>query len=116
MPRPEKFRWIRTELTVDYFKPQGIPLRNLEQVELTRDELEALRLADLERLTQEEAAVRMNISRPTFSRIAAKARHKVADGLVNGKAIQIRGGTVKIHPSPSGGQRRRHGKGWHGGR
>jgi len=98
MPRPEKCRWIGNEIEFDFFKPIGVPLRELEQVDLAHDELEAVRLADFENLKQEEAAERMNISRPTFSRIIARAHSKIADALVNGKAIRISGGTVKFHP------------------
>ncbi len=98
MPRPKKWRWVGFSPQVTYFKPQGIPLRLLSQVVLTVDELEALRLADLEEMSQEEAAQRMKISRPTFGRIVAQARKKMADALVNGKAIQIRSGEVIMPP------------------
>lgn len=77
----------------------------LQQVDLTVDEFEAIRLADLERLYQEEAAQRMNISRQTFGRILDAAHAKVADVLVNGKALSIQGGPIKIAasgPQPSG--------------
>ncbi|MCK4417603.1 MAG: DUF134 domain-containing protein, partial [Candidatus Latescibacteria bacterium] len=92
MPRPKKWRWVAFSPQVTYFKPQGIPLRVLSQVVLTVDELEALRLADLEGMSQEEAAQRMKVSRPTFGRIVAQARKRVADALVNGRAIQVQGG------------------------
>jgi predicted DNA-binding protein (UPF0251 family) len=65
-------------------------------VNLTLDEFEAVRLADLEGLRQVDAAKRMRISRPTFSRIIASAHRKIADGLVNIKAIRIKGGCCKI--------------------
>jgi len=81
---------------VTYFKPAGIPLRNLEEVVVTLDELEALRLADLEGLYQEQAAEQMKISRPTFSRVAEAARRKVADALINGKALRLEGGSVML--------------------
>jgi predicted DNA-binding protein (UPF0251 family) len=77
---------------VRYFKPAGIEMRALEEVTLQLDEIEALRLTDLEGLYQEEAAARMGISRPTLSRISAEARWKVADALVNGKALRVEGG------------------------
>ncbi len=98
MPRPKKCRWISCSPGASFFKPQGIPLRMLEQVDLEMDELEALRLADLDALSQEEAAQQMNISRATFGRIVTKARRKVADALVTGKAIRIEGGPVAPHP------------------
>jgi len=75
------------------FKPFGIPLRELEPVNLLYEEFEALRLADYENLIQVEAAKKMNISRPTFTRLYDKARKKIAKALVEGKAIIIRGGT-----------------------
>ena len=75
------------------FKPFGIPMRELESVDLLFEEYEALRLADYEDLTQEEAAKKMNISRPTFTRLYDKARKCVAKAFVEGKAIIIRGGT-----------------------
>jgi len=75
------------------FKPFGIPMRELESVDLLMEEYEALRLADYENYTQEEAAVKMNISRPTFTRLYDKARKNIAKALVEGKAIIIHGGT-----------------------
>ena len=75
------------------FKPFGIPMRELESVDLLFEEYEALRLADYENLTQEEAAEKMNISRPTFTRLYDKARKNIAKAFVEGKAIIIRGGT-----------------------
>ena len=94
--RPKKTRWISCLPGERCFKPICKPLNKLKCVYLTLDEFEALRLADLEELKQEDAAKRMRISRPTFSRIAASARKKIADGLVNIKAIRIEGGCCKI--------------------
>lgn len=74
------------------FKPFGIPMRELESVDLLYEEFESIRLADYENLTQEAAAVKMNISRPTFSRLYDKARKKIARAFVEGKAIIISGG------------------------
>jgi len=100
---------------VVYFKPRGVPLRMLEEVVLGVDEVEALRLADLEGLSQEETGGRMNVSRQTTGRILEEARRKVADALVNGKALRIEGGPVLPLPDgmfpPGGGGRR-----WRGGR
>jgi len=70
----------------------------LEHVYLGIDELEAVRLADLEGLSHEEGAEQMNISRATFGRVVSLARNKIADALINGKAIQIQGGNVMFHP------------------
>jgi predicted DNA-binding protein (UPF0251 family) len=92
MPRPRRFRWVRTQPNSTYFKPRGIPLAALEEVVLTIEEHEAIRLADLEGLHQEEAAEKMNISRATFGRIIASARTKIADAIMNAKAIRIGGG------------------------
>lgn len=89
MPRPPCPRRIRHHPPVDYFKPAGIPLRDLDEVELAADEVEALRLADHEGLYREEAARRMEISRQTFDRIVRRARAKVAEALVGGLALRI---------------------------
>jgi predicted DNA-binding protein (UPF0251 family) len=78
-----------------HFKPRGVPVSQLEEIRLSVDELEALRLADLEGLYQEEAAARMNVSRPTFGRIVEAARRKVAEVLVKGRALRIEGGVVE---------------------
>ncbi len=75
------------------FKPFGIPMRELEHVVLLFEEYEAIRLADYVNLTQEEAAQKMEISRPTFTRIYDKARKNVAKAFVEGKAVIIEGGT-----------------------
>jgi predicted DNA-binding protein (UPF0251 family) len=79
-----------------YFKPRAIPLSELEELVLTIDELEALRLADLEGLYQEAAAEKMQVSRQTFGNIIKAARKKVADALVSGKAIRIEGGVCSV--------------------
>jgi predicted DNA-binding protein (UPF0251 family) len=80
----------------DYFKPRGIPLSTLEEITLTVDEFEALRLADLEDLYQEQAAEKMKVSRPTFGRIIESAHKKVAEALVQGKALKIEGGEFEM--------------------
>ncbi len=78
-------------------------MRVLEEVNLTLDEFEALRLADHEGLYQEAAAEQMGISRPTFSRLVAEARRKVARFLVRGTALKIEGGVVSMEkPAPDG--------------
>jgi len=92
MPRPPIPRLVEHIPKVTYFKPAGIPLRLLEEVELTVDELEAIRLKDIEGLEQEEAAARMGIARTTFRRVLVSARAKIAEALVKGKAIRIEGG------------------------
>jgi len=80
----------------NYFKPRGIPLSMLEEVVLTVDEFEAIRLADLESLYQEQAAEKMNISRQTFGRIIESAHRKVAEAVVKGKALKIEGGEIEM--------------------
>jgi uncharacterized protein len=92
MARPVKCRRIHGNPEVDYFKPRGVPVAELEEVRLTMDEFEALRLAHLEDLYQEQAAAEMEISRPTFGNILSSAHKKIADCIVRGKALRIEGG------------------------
>lgn len=94
--RPKKIRWVKCDPGERCFRPRCKPAAVLEGVYLTLDEFEAVRLADLEKLEQVEAARRMRISRPTFSRILSGARGKIADGLVNLKAIKIEGGCCQV--------------------
>jgi predicted DNA-binding protein (UPF0251 family) len=96
MPRPYKCRRIGWEPAASLFKPAGLPGHTLEEVTLSLDELEAARLADLEGLYQEEAALRMEVSRQTFGNIVASARRKLADCVVNGKLLRIQGGPVRL--------------------
>lgn len=95
MPRPCRCRRIRCNPDSNYFKPRGIPIDMLEEINLTLDELETVRLADLEGLYQEDAAKKMDISRQTFGNIVNSAHKKIADALLNGKALKIEGGPVK---------------------
>ena len=95
MPRPCRCRRIRCSPDKNYFKPRGIPLDMLEEVNLALDELEAVRLADLEGLYQVDAARKMDISRQTFGNIIKSAHEKIADALLNAKALKIEGGKVK---------------------
>lgn len=81
---------------VGYFKPQGVPLSRLDEVVLTVEEYEALRLADLEGMNQDEAAAKMKISQPTFYRLLKSARTKVSQAIIEGKAIRIKGGDYVI--------------------
>jgi len=97
MPRKPKCRRIEFLPDVTYFKPAGIPLRFLEEVGLSFEEVEAIRLRDVEGLEQEEAAKSMNISRQTFQRVLSAARQKVADALLSGKAIRIGGGNFEVN-------------------
>ena len=94
--RPKKTRWVKCVPGERCFKPLCKPLDKAEGVYLTLDEFEAVRLACLEKLKQVDAAKLMKISRPTFSRILTSAQNKIADGLVNIKAIHIEGGCCQI--------------------
>ncbi len=96
MPRPKCCRHICGVPDAIYFKPRGIPSAELEEVILTLDEYEAIRLADFEQLYQAQAAIRMNISRQTFGRIIESAHKKIADVLISGKALKIEGGEVSV--------------------
>ena len=89
--RPKKKRWVKCKPGEKCFRPQFKPLNELDGVVLGLDEFEAIRLADVEGFKQEDAAKRMRVSRPTFSRIISSARKKVGDALVNVKAIRIEG-------------------------
>ena len=89
MVRPTKPRRVCFNPGVTYFKPRAIPLSLLEEVNLGMDELEVLRLCDHEGLEQKEAAVKMNISQSTLQRILTSARKKIAEAIVEGKAIKI---------------------------
>ncbi len=97
MPNRRRHRRISMLPPMEGYKPFGIPMRELESVILLYEEFEAIRLADYENLTQEEAAVRMNISRPTFTRLYDKARKSIAKAFIEGKAIIIQGGTYVTH-------------------
>jgi len=119
LPRPTKPRAVRHNPTVVYFKPAGVPLRDLEEVALGLDELEALRLADLQSLSHEEVGAMMNVSRATVGRILAEARRKTAEALVHGWAIRVEGGAIDVQPTDQrgpqgcrgGGRRHRGGRG-----
>jgi len=89
MARPLKPRRVLFNPGVVYFKPRAVPLSALGEVSLTIDELEALRLCDLEDLEQKTAAKKMKISQSTLQRILTSARKKVAEALAEGKAIKI---------------------------
>jgi len=89
MGRPPKPRSVGHVPEAFYWKPSGVPLRTLEEVPVALDELEALRLADLEDLSHEEVGAAMGVSRATAGRVLAAARRKVADALVNGKSLRV---------------------------
>jgi predicted DNA-binding protein (UPF0251 family) len=89
MPRPRLYRRIQFNPNIIYFKPQGVPMRFLEVIELTIEEVEALRLRNMKDLEQEEAAKKMNTSQSTFQRILSSAYKKITEALIEGKAIKI---------------------------
>ncbi len=94
MARPQKKRKVHTPPIFTNFKPSGISAKDLEFVILTLDEFEAIRLSDFLGMSQEEAAVEMEISRPTFTRLIETARNKIADFLINGKNLRLEGGNI----------------------
>ena len=96
MGRQPLFRRVNLLPPVTYFKPAGVPLTQLQEVRLSVEEAEAIRLKDKEGLEQEKCAEKMNVSRTTFSRILDSARQKMADALLNGKAIRIEGGNYEM--------------------
>ena len=89
MTRPKKDRCLKFNPEVLYFKPRGVPLSILEEEDLFHDELEALKLHDVDGFDQIEAAKKMNVSQPTFGRILDKAYKKIARAIIKGKAIKI---------------------------
>lgn len=97
MPRRSKCRRVGCDPSHTYFKPRGIPMTECDEVVLQLDELEAMRLADMESLYHEDAATRMGVSRQTFDRILQRAHTTVAQALVNGKAIHIDGGNIMLN-------------------
>ena len=107
MARPMICRKVSCDVTAKYFKPQGIPMRDLEEIAMELDEIEAIRLADLEGLYQVDAAARMGVSRQTFGNIIARAHQKVASALLGGKALRIAGAadSVQCVVAPEGERR-----------
>ena len=99
MARPVKLRRVAQLPSTGFFGPLGIPANALQVVRLSVEEVEAIRLKDLEGLEQEQCAGKMHISRPTFHRILRSARKKLADALINGKAIQIEGANFGLAQS-----------------
>jgi len=89
MPRPRLCRKIDFNPNITFFKPQGVPMRDLDVVELTHEEMESYRLRHLNYLDQQEAAEKMDTSTSTYQRILNSVNKKIADALINGKAIKI---------------------------
>lgn len=110
MPRPLKLRQISAAPVATFFKPAGVPIGALEMVTLALEEVESIRLKDIEDLHQEDCAQRMGVSRATFHQVLKSARSKLADAILNGKAIQVEGGAFAF---PGGRFRcRRDGSEW----
>ena len=89
MPRPRLYRRIRFNPQITYFKPLGVPMRDLEEIELTAEETEALRLKNIKELDQNECAKKMNTSQSTLQRILTSAYKKISRAIIEGKAIKI---------------------------
>ena len=89
MPRPCKIRRIKGRPNSSYFKPAGIRIKELEESVLLIEEFEAIRLIDFKETSQTEASKKMQISQSTLSRILSSGRRKIADSIINGKAIRI---------------------------
>ena len=98
MPRPRKRRILSATPSRSIYKPAGVPLDSLQRIQLLHEELEALRLADLEGLTQAEGAARMGVSRSTFQRMVTRARRQTVLALAEGQALEIEGGTFQVSP------------------
>ncbi len=96
MARPRRIKKVCFNPSVSYFKPQGIPMNELEEIILTREELEVVRLVDVEGKEQSVVGKQMNVSQPTLSRLLKSARRKISDALVNGKAIKVEGGDFEM--------------------
>ena len=109
MPRPRKLRFVQGHPIVDAFIPNSVPPWGREEVILSIEGLEAIRLIDFQGMDQETAAQMMNVSRPTFGRILAEARAIVADALVMGKVLRIEGGHFDMPPRGRGRHRRGRG-------
>ncbi len=110
MPRPRKLRFVQGRPIVDAFLPNRMPPWGREEVILSIEGLEAIRLSDFQGLDQDTAASLMNVSRQTFGRILAEARVIIADALVMGKILRIEGGHFEMPPI-GGRRRRRRGRG-----
>jgi uncharacterized protein len=98
MARPPKPRVVCRGPAATYFKPRGVPLACLEETVLGLDELETLRLVDLERLSHEDAGARMGVSRGTIGRLLERAHRKVVDALLTAKALRLEGGPIQKLP------------------
>ena len=95
MSRPHKRRRVMGKPSSSYFKPAGVRMIDLVETSLSLPEFEAIRLIDFERISQVKAGEKMQVSQSTLSRILSSGRRKIADAIINGKAIKIEGGVLK---------------------
>ena len=116
MARPHRGRWIGHNPHATFFKPAGVPVKELRTTTIELDELEAMRLVDGEELKQTEAAERMGISQSTIARLLSSGRKKAALALAHGEALQLLQGEAPLNfheptePPFGGGRRGRHGR------
>lgn len=96
MVRPQKERRVEQLPPISDYKPAGIPMRSIEEILITIEEMEAIRLSDVEQLDQATAAERMEVSAPTFNRILNSAHRKIAAALWKGYALRIDGGNFRV--------------------
>lgn len=106
MPRPPKERTVAQLPPVTEYKPAGVRMCDLEVMILTVEEMEAVRLADVEGLEQADAAASMEVSAPTFNRILGGAHRKIGTALWRGQALRVEGGTFRLAPHRQGQCRR----------
>ena len=111
MSRPRRCRKVGLQPNVTFFKPAGIRMRELKETIISVDEFEAIRLKDFQGFEQEDCAEKMDISQPTFHRLILSARKKIADSIVNGKALKIEGGNFEIIPQNKNNQQGRFDRG-----
>ena len=104
MSRPRRLRRIFFQPDITYFKPAGVLMRDLQESVLSMEELESIRLIDVQEIEQIKVAKQMKISQPTLSRILKSARKKLAGAIVNGQAIKIEGGDFKMAVQKGRGQ------------
>jgi len=109
MPRPRKLRFVQGRPIVDAFIPNSVPPWGKDEVILSVEGFEAIRLNDFQGFDQEGAARMMNVSRQTFGRILSEARGIVADALVMGKVLRIEGGHFDMPPRGRGRHHRHRG-------
>ena len=98
MPRPKKLRLVSGYPSMAAFRPEGIPISG--EIRMSVENLETIRLSDFEGFDQDTAARMMGVSRQTYGRILADARHRIAEAMVTGKILQIGGGTYQVRGRP----------------